>query len=218
MDNLGGLILLGLVVVFVWWSYQQGRPGVITFRARRPPDQVIVAALQSFSGRGWTTTSQTSQTISFARSQAPGCLITGFLLLFGIIPGLLYWIAAKRTLTVSVTAQPDGSSASASMVNVAWSRNGGGRGPSLEFKELIAAGAPIAIASPSAPNVIAEQVEDVTGGALSSRQLQSQPVASPPAALPDPGCARCGRTDLSDRERSRTPLLCDACLQALQAT
>lgn len=218
MDNLGGLTLLGLVVLFMWWSYQQGRPGVIAFRAQRPPDQVIVAALQSFSGRGWTTTSQTSQTISFARSQAPGCLITGFLLLFGIIPGLLYWIAAKRTLTVSVTAQPEGSGASASVVNVAWSRNGGGRGPSLEFKGLIASGAPIAIASPPAPNVIAEQVEDVTGGALSSRQLQVQPVVDAPSALPAPACVRCGRTDLSDRERARVPLICDACLQALQAT
>ena len=218
MDNLGGLIFLGLVVVFIWWSYTQGRPGVIAFRAQRAPDQVVVAALQSFSGHGWTTTAQTNQTISFARSQAPGCLITGFLLLFGIIPGLLYWIAAKRTLTVSVTAQPEGSRASASMVNIAWSRNGGGRGPSLTFKELIASGAPIAIASPPAPNVIAEQVEDITGGALSGRQLRAQPVVDAPAALPAPGCVRCGRTDLSDRERSRVPLLCDACLQALQTT
>lgn len=204
MDNIGGLIFLGLVVLFIWWSYQQGRPGAIGFNAQHPPRQVVVAALQSFSGHGWTTTSQTDQTISFARTQAPGCLITGFLLLFGIIPGLLYWIAAKRTLTVSVTAQPGGGG-SASMVNIAWSRNGGGRGPSLAFKELIASGAPIAVASPPAPSVLAEQVEDVTGGALSAAQLSRQPVSAEPMAIPGPAA------QLAETPVTTPPAFCPSC-------
>jgi len=218
VDNVGGLIFLGLVIVFIWWSYQQGRPGAIAFGADRPPQQVVVAALQSFSGHGWTTTSQTERTISFARTQSPGCLVTGFLLLFGLIPGLLYWIAAKRTLTVSVAAQPDPGGTDRSIVNIAWSRNGGGRGPSLQFKELIASGAPIAVASPRAPSVVAEQIEDVTEGALSAAQLRAQTISGEPVRLPAPSCTRCGRTDLSDREAKRTPTLCDSCLKELQAT
>ena len=120
VDNLGGLIFIGFVVVFVRCSYQQGRPGAIAFNANRSPQQVVVAALQRFSGHGWTTALQTDLTISFARTHRPGCL---------------------------VTAQPDGGAATGSMVNIAGSRNGGGRGPSLAFKELIASGAPIAINS-----------------------------------------------------------------------
>lgn len=219
MDSLGGLIFIGLVIFFIWWSYQQGRPGVIGFEAERSSGDVVMTALQNFSRHGWTTTSQTDRSISFSRSQAPGCLITGFLLIFGLIPGLLYWIAAKRTLTVSVTAQPIAGAMPRSMVSVAWSRNGGGRGPSLEFKNLIAAQAPISIAAPPSPSLLAEQVEDFTGGALSNAELRRQPMAADPALLAAAvACVRCNRTDLTDREASRTPAICDRCLQELQST
>jgi hypothetical protein len=218
VDNVGILILFGLAIGFIWWAYQQGRPGAIAFIADRPPREVVVAALQNFTLHGWTTTSQTKRTISFARTQSPGCLITGFLLLFGLIPGLLYWIAAKRTLTVSVAVQPDPGGTDRSIVSIAWSRNGGGRGPSLQFKELIASGVPIVMASPSGPSVVAEQIEDVTAGALSAAQLRAQTISGQPVSLPAPSCTRCGRTDLSDREAKRTPNLCDSCLNELQAT
>jgi hypothetical protein len=216
MDSLAGLIFIALCILFVWWSYQQGRAGAASFEASRSPSDVVMSALQTFSQRGWTTTAQTGQTISFTKSQAPGCLITFFLLLFGIIPGLLYWIAAKRTLAVSVTAQPGGQ-AGGSLVNVAWSRNGGGRGPSLEFKNLLAPGAPLSVAEVRPPSTITSGVEDLTGGAVSAAELRRQPTGrvlpvqgeqvsaqpadreaanvsvNPPATAPSPAfCPYCG--------------------------
>jgi hypothetical protein len=200
VDSIGPIIFLVLCVLFIWWSYQQGRAGAASFKADRRPDDVVMAALQTFSQRGWTTTSQTVRSISFSKSQAPGCLITFFLLLFGIIPGLLYWIAAKRTLTVSVTAQPAGAG-TGSMVSVAWSRNGGGRGPSLEFQNLLAPGAPITVADVPSLGAIRSGIEDFTGGALSAAEVRRQSAASllpagsagsgAPDIVPTPSAAFC---------------------------
>lgn len=191
MESLYGLIFIGLCVAFIWWSYRQGQAGAATVQTSRAPSDVVMAALHTFSQRGWATTAQSGQTISFSRTQAPGCLITAFLLLFGIIPGLLYWIAAKRTLTISVTAQPDRSGGSA--VNVAWSRNGGGRGPSLEFLNLLAPGAPLTTASVPMPGAIRSGVEEVTDGALSGAAMRQLPTQNPsgwnpslPAPAADP--------------------------------
>lgn len=193
MDSLIGLGFIALCVWFIWWSYQQGRTGAVTFQVDRAPGDVVMSALQTYTQRGWTTTSQTPQSISFSKSQAPGCLITIFLLFFGLIPGLLYWIAAKRTLTVSVSAQPTGRAGS--LVALTWSRNGGGRGPSLEFKNLLAPGAPIAVTEVRPQGAIMSGVEDFTGGAVSGAELRRQPivtaipastVTSPPAVWGQP--------------------------------
>lgn len=241
MDSLGPLIFLALVVLFVWWSLDQARPGAVAFEAPGDPKDLVVSALEFFSRDGWATTSQGDQSVTFSRSQGPGCLNTGFLmvsgimlgvlllglgmlpgvLLLGIVLGLLYWIAAKRILTVSVVARADPSGKHRSIVNVAWSRNGGGRGPSLKFQQLVASATPAVVTSPPAPSV-GEQIEEVPAGVSSGPQL---PRSSTDEATmgqvadgsAEPVCIRCGRPDLTDRERSRNPVLCDACLSALQA-
>jgi hypothetical protein len=140
------------------------------------------------------TTTQTvdSPTMTFTRMQAPGCGITLVLLLFGIIPGLLYWIAAKRTLTLSVSAVPSSSSSGYSTVRMSWSRNGGGRGPSLQFKRLIAPNQPLLTAQTYTPNVLADTVEEMSGGALSAAAIRQEPQAVAQTALPPGFCAKCG--------------------------
>ncbi len=183
MDSLIPLVFIAICVAMIWWSYQQGRAGAVSFQANRAPTDVVMSAVQTFSQRGWVTTSQSPQSISFSKQQAPGCLITFFLLLFGIIPGLLFWIAAKRTLTVSVTAQPRGQAGS--LVAVGWSRNGGGRGPSLEFKNLLAPGAPIAVAEVRPQGVLTSGVEEFTG-VVSGSELRRQPMLQAP---PEPWIA-----------------------------
>lgn len=217
MDSLGPLIFLALCVLFIWWSYQQGRAGAATFHAGRGPDDVVIAALQTFSQRGWTTTSQTPRSISFSKTQAPGCLITFFLLLFGIIPGLLYWIAAKRTLTVSVTAQPVPRSTGA-QVSVAWSRNGGGRGPSLEFQNLLAPGAQVAMVDGGSSSTLRAGIEEVTDGALSASAMRPQSAAAAPAAGAEVApvatmafCPNCGSAV------SEGHAFCPTCGKALKA-
>lgn len=151
------------------------------------------------------------------QDQAPGCLITFFLLLFGIIPGLLYWIAAKRTLTVSVTAQPVPRSTGA-QVSVAWSRNGGGRGPSLEFQNLLAPGAQVAMVDGGSSSTLRAGIEEVTDGALSASAMRPQSAAAAPAAGAEVApvatmafCPNCGSAV------SEGHAFCPTCGKALKA-
>jgi hypothetical protein len=183
------LIALAIVIAAIWWAIQQGRSGAIGFEAGRSPKDVVLGAVQMFSQRGWVTTSQSDQSISFSKSQPPGCLITIVLLLFGIIPGLLYWIAARRTLTVSVSAYPASAASSASRVSIAWSRNGGGRGPSLEFKNLLAPGAPITPTALPPQSAVGQQIENLTDGGISAAQMRRQPIAGATPVLRAPASA-----------------------------
>lgn len=125
------LIVLAVISLAIWLT----RPGGTEFATGAAPHDVASAAIRSFTARGWGTTTQSDATVTFTRTQAPGCLIAIFLLLLGLIPGLIYCIAAKRTLSVSVASKA--TAAGGSNVIVTWSRNGGGRGPGLQFKRSV---------------------------------------------------------------------------------
>src|SRR5581483_9016624 len=202
-----GLLYVAAIVGFIWWAIWQAQSGSMAFDAPKAPRDVIVDAMHHFSTHGWVTTTQTvdSPTMTFTRLQAPGCAITLVLLIFGIIPGLLYWIAAKRTLAVSISATPSSGTPGYSTVRMSWSRNGGGRGPSLAFKRLVAPNQPLLTAQSYTPNVLANTVEDVSGGALSAAAMRHEPQAAA-QALPPGFCAKCGA--------QRTPpeaAFCGAC-------
>lgn len=229
MDGFWVLVILGIAVAMVWWAIQQGQAGNLTFEASQNPMSVIQAAIHSFSTKGWTTTSQGPNAVTFSLTQTPGCLITLFLLCFGIIPGLLYWIAAKRTLSLSITARSVSGQPERSAVQIGWNRNGGGRGPSLQFKQLIAPNAIALSSAISGPSTITGQLEDFTDGAFSAGRIHADPLTQQPtqraSQLPEatssdvtrsPECIRCGKLDLTPREASRIPILCDDCLAALQ--
>lgn len=190
-----GLLFLAVMAGLIWWAIWQGQSGSMSFQSGQAPREVVVNAMHYFSTAGWMTTTQTtdSPTMTFTRLQAPGCGITLVLLLFGIIPGLLYWIAAKRTLTLSVSAAGSGMNNNESTVRVSWSRNGGGRGPSLEFKRLVAPNAPVLSARSYTPNPLASAVEEMSGGALSAVEMRREQRQTTPSVISAPAfCSICG--------------------------
>jgi hypothetical protein len=207
------LFWLAVAAGLIYWAVYNGRSGSIGTVANRSPRDVVLAAVHNFTSRGWITTTQSEQSVTFSKSQTPSCLVTFFLLIFGIIPGLLYWIAAKRTLTVSVMARPANEQSGQSGVQIAWSRNGGGRGPSLEFKQLIAPGSPITVGPSISSGTLRDHAEDLTEGALSAVQLRREEEQNPALALA-PGlagyCPKCGAPRATDGN------FCDKCGSALE--
>lgn len=133
-----GLGLIGLLVFgwLCWAMVQNSRPGALAFDVDVPSPDIILAAVHFFTTHGWSTTTQQGRTITFTKIETPSCLVAIALAIFGLIPGLLYWIAAKRALTLSVTTQPSPGSDTRSQVQLSWNRNGACRTLALDFKQL----------------------------------------------------------------------------------
>jgi hypothetical protein len=214
------LFFLAIMAALIYWAIRSGRSGAIGARVGRPPRDVVQAAIQTFTARGWTTTSRSGRNVTFTRSQSPGCGIVLVLFLFGIIPGLIYWVAAKRSLVVSVLADNVAGQPGQADVQISWNRNGGGRSPSLDFLNMIAPGAPLRVGASYAPNTLAEQWEEATDGALSGGQLRrmstSGPAAPPSAPAPYLGAqATTGIASAPDSPASRA--FCGRCGARLTA-
>ena len=78
----------------------------------RRPEEIISCALRYFGAGGWTATAQADRNATFAYTIPPSGCTGALLLLLGIIPGLLYFLLAKKNVTASVTATGEGSEAS----------------------------------------------------------------------------------------------------------
>ncbi|HEV2529285.1 MAG TPA: hypothetical protein VGT61_12645 [Thermomicrobiales bacterium] len=75
------------------------------------PETILRQATRRYREAGWqvATTSETAMT--FTRRARPNTGIAILLLLVLVVPGVVYWFVAKRTLTTTVLAEPvpDGS-------------------------------------------------------------------------------------------------------------
>lgn len=218
MDEVVVVLLLGLVMWggLIWWVVSLSRPGSTTVQSGMSPREAVDAAVQNFTARGWMTTSQSGRDVSFSRQRTPGCLVTLVLLMFGILPGLLYWgLVWRRTLSVSVTARKH-QSGQGSTVQLSWSRKLGGKADALGLRQIVSSSAaPTTTSFASSPAQQALPAEDsprnhAEGGPAS--------VPGPEAADPiqsGPSCAGCGSIELTAEEKERNPVLCDSCLSGI---
>ena len=183
------LFWLAVAVVLIWWAVYQGRPGALTVDTNRSPREVMHAAVHAFSARGWTTTTQSTDAVTFTRTKRPSCLVTLFLFFFGIIPGLLYLIAAKKTLTLSVSVFAPTYEDDRNQVMVSWNRNGGGRSAGLAFQKLVAPGAPVRLGQPGIGSVVSSRVRDLVADVRSPKGTQqpATPGQGTPIMVEPPG-------------------------------
>lgn len=120
--------------------------GTIAFTSVRKPSEILPTAIHYFTLDAWTVTAQSRETVAFAREDAPSCLIGIVLFALGILPGLLYWIAAKRIATASVSCQRNAEGETA--IYLTWSERGRGRPLCRGFKEMIREQEPQLLAQP----------------------------------------------------------------------
>ncbi len=210
------VFFLGLIAALVYWAIHNGRSGAVAVRAPRSSRDVVQTSVHALTVKGWTTTTCTDRSATFTRQQSPGCAIAIVLFVFGIIPGLIYWAAGKRAISVSVVATDVAGHPGQSDVQVSWSRDGGARGPSLELLSMLAPGVPLQIGPTYAPNTFADQWEEASGGALSEAQLrhmQTQYQGSAQPGLAGPGLVSPGQTTPAQAAGPS----CAACGAAMQA-
>ncbi len=62
-------------------------------------------AMHQYLGAGWTIVSQTDTAIQLSKKDVPGLLTALFLLLWGIVPGLLYifWPRPRKLVHLSLS-------------------------------------------------------------------------------------------------------------------
>lgn len=73
-----------------------------------PPDQALQREIQRQIAAGWLLTSQTVNSATFTRKGEANPLIAILLLLLAILPGVLYIMLARPTLTLYIVVGPDG--------------------------------------------------------------------------------------------------------------
>ena len=115
-----GLYYVGVFPVFGrWWErFKAWRAAQVAYNrellAQRqrereievasPPEALLDGAIERMTRGGYGIESRTSNTVTFARHEgADGC-VGCFLMLFFLIPGLLYLLLAQRTARVTVAA------------------------------------------------------------------------------------------------------------------
>jgi hypothetical protein len=219
--------LLLLLFLGVIWT-QRGQ--TIAVEAEVSPRDVASAAVHHFSRHGWATTSNSSGTVTFTKAATPSCAVASFLALFGLVLGLLYWLVGRRNRVISVTAELLRRWPVHSQVVVSWSGRREAGFLCKEFCDALEAETYLGeenddnelLPEANVGHVPAAPDQRLASPRRAPRQRrryarrQLQVVASEPEGVTVlPTCARCGSNDLSERERSRNPTICNACLAAV---
>lgn len=110
-----GLIFFLIVIVGAIAAYFYLKGGEdIRFETTATTDQAIQRAVSVVqSKRHWTTISQTSTAVSFTYTRGANKLLLVVLLLFFLVPGIVYWILSGKKESMNVTVD---SSSGASVV------------------------------------------------------------------------------------------------------
>jgi hypothetical protein len=109
----GGIFLFFLFIVWIGFAvyfWRQRRPIDITVQTSAKVDDVVQHAIQTYSHKGWSVTSNTGTTATFYRNLKPGCLPTLLLFCLGFIPGLIYLFIGGKDLTATISAREIGPS------------------------------------------------------------------------------------------------------------
>src|SRR4051812_35627679 len=100
--------MVGVIFQVVSRAKASNVPTSLTVRSVRQPREILKAARQFFGDGGWTleTRSLGAQTFSYTlRPAGPEVVV---LLLLGVLPGLVYLVIGKRSVTVIVASDPNG--------------------------------------------------------------------------------------------------------------
>ena len=74
-----------------------------------PPEPVLEGAVEWMTRNGWSLQARTERTATFARDEGADACVGCFLMLFFLLPGILYLLLANRTARITVAAYPRGS-------------------------------------------------------------------------------------------------------------
>ncbi|MCB1000363.1 MAG: hypothetical protein R2713_12200 [Ilumatobacteraceae bacterium] len=100
------LVLIACIASIVAYvKLKQGE--VIRFDTPAPPQHVVMTSVaQVGTARRWTTATQTDTNVAFNYHKRPNTVVVIVLLLFGIIPGVVYWMlrSKREALNVMMTA------------------------------------------------------------------------------------------------------------------
>ena len=110
-------------------------PSTIEIWSIREPSEILSAALNYFALNAWTVTTQSREAAVFAREKAPEDPLLILLLLLGIVPGIIYLLIAKRTVTTSVTCRRAANGETS--IYLTWSETEWGKPYCLSFAEMI---------------------------------------------------------------------------------
>jgi hypothetical protein len=92
------LVFVGAIVALVMLR----RGEAARFETQAAPSQVIMAATAAVgTGKRWSVTHQTDTSVTFTYVKKPSKLIALFLLLFFVVPGIVYLVLAGKKETLS---------------------------------------------------------------------------------------------------------------------
>lgn len=107
MEVLVLLVIGGAIAAFVMLR----RGEVVRFETTAVQQQVIMAAVGILaSKRRWNTLSQSESSANFTYQRGANKLLLVFLLLFFIVPGIVYWVLSGRKEAVAITTEATGPS------------------------------------------------------------------------------------------------------------
>ncbi len=95
---IGCLFWLGLIGGVFYYFYNQRKPFQVVTQTGLSPQNAIRTAVQTFTMGGWQVTSQTADNATFCKTRKPSCSTASVLLLFGLIPDVLYLFFAGGTI------------------------------------------------------------------------------------------------------------------------
>lgn len=133
----GVLPLLVLTVVLAAFGFvvplavEGGRPFLLHQWVPIPPDEILLHATRWYAATGWTSNAAQPAALSFSRCTPPFLPLAVLLLVFGIVPGLLYLFLGSGTQTAAIVNDPlpDGTR----LEIVVSSRDRGGQSSAVAF-------------------------------------------------------------------------------------
>lgn len=131
---LAALSMVGVIYQVVSRANAWRAPGSLTVRSVRNPREILKAALPFFLEGGWTLRARSTDAETFSYALRPAGPEVLVLLLLGVLPGLLYLLAGRRTVTVIVTSHADGPG---SVTLVSWSNSGECEQTCRDFASMI---------------------------------------------------------------------------------
>jgi hypothetical protein len=163
------LVLAGIAGAIYYYFETQATKDVV--KTTFPPSQIIRQAVQDIgSQRRYTATGHSSDFASFTFKQHANCGIAIVFAIFFVIPGILYFLIASRTqsLSINVFPEPDGTT------SVQVSASGG---------ETKRRGKRFLRSLPAASTVAAGRMQPALAGSASTSSTTPAPIpASRPAA------------------------------------
>jgi len=114
------LTMVGVIFQVVTRAKASSVPGSLTVRSVRQPREILQAARQFFGDGGWTLGPRSMGAQTFSYNLRPAGPEVVVLLLLGLLPGLAYLVAGKRTVNVIVASDADGDG---SATLVSWSNS-----------------------------------------------------------------------------------------------